>query len=78
MYQYLTSMTPVLTDVYALSGCDTTSYPYDEGNFTALNTMVTESYQGLATRGGVGTTHTEFVNAATLFLHHTVSHQKDS
>ena len=76
MNQYLSSIPPMLTGMYALSGCDTTSYPYDEGNLIALNTMVSGKYQGLATIGGVGTTHTKLVNAALLFLHHKVSHQE--
>ena len=31
--------------MHALSGCDTTSYPYGKGNVTALNTMVSGIYQ---------------------------------
>ena len=30
------------------SGLDTTSYPYSKGKLTALNTMASENYQGLA------------------------------
>ena len=52
--------------MHALSGCDKTSYPYDEGNVTALNTMVSGIYQCLAIIGGIDTTHTELMNAAML------------
>ena len=31
--------------VQAISGCDTTSYPYGKGNVTALNIMVSRIYQ---------------------------------
>ena len=31
--------------MHALSGCDTTSYPYGKGNVTPLNTMVSGFYQ---------------------------------
>ena len=35
-----------------------------KGKIIALNTMVSENYQGLATICDVGTTHTELMNAA--------------
>ena len=50
--------------MHALSGCDTTSYPYDKGNVTALNNMVSGIYQCLAIIGDNDTTHTELMNAA--------------
>ena len=50
--------------MHVLSGCDTTSYPYNEGNATALNTMLSRIYQCLAIIGDVDTTHTELMNAA--------------
>ena len=56
-----------LLRMHALSCCHTSSYPYDRGNVNALNTKVSESYQGLATIGDVGTTHTEFINAVITF-----------
>ena len=48
-----------LPGMHALSGCDTTSYPHGKGKVTALNTMLSRNYQGLATVGKVGTTHQE-------------------
>ena len=45
--------------MHALSGCDTTSYPYSKGNVTALNAMVSRIYQC-----DIDTTHTELMNAA--------------
>ena len=50
--------------MHVLSGCDTTSCPYNEGNATALNTMLSRIYQCLAIIGDVDTTHTELMNAA--------------
>ena len=50
--------------MYSLSGCDTTSYPYDKGNVTSLSTMVSRNYQCLAIIGDVDTTHTGLMNAA--------------
>ena len=52
-----------LLSMHALSGCDTTSYPYGKGNVTALNTMVSGIYQCLAIIGDIDTTHTELMNA---------------
>ena len=49
---------------HALSGCDTTSYPYGKGNVTALNTMVSGIYQCLAVIGDIDTAHTELMNVA--------------
>ena len=48
--------------LHALSGCDTTPYPYSKGNVTALNTMVSRIYQCLAIIGDIDTTHTELMN----------------
>ena len=50
--------------MFALSGCDTTSYPYDKGNVTTLYTMVSGNYQCLAIIGDIDTTHTELMNEA--------------
>ena len=44
--------------MHALSGCDTTSFPYGKGKVTALNTIA------IATIGDDGTTHTELIHAA--------------
>ena len=37
-----------LPGMLTLSRCDTTSYPYDKGNVTALSIMIS-NYQGVAT-----------------------------
>ena len=50
--------------MHALSGCDTTSYPYGKGNVTALYTMVSRIYQCLAIIVNIDTTHTELMNVA--------------
>ena len=50
----------------ALSGCDTTSYTYDKGNVTALNTIVSGNYQCLAIIGDNATSRSELMNAAML------------
>ena len=57
-----------LLGMHALSGCDTTSYPYGKGKVTALNTMISGNYQGLATVGDVGTTQAELMTAAMSFF----------
>ena len=57
-----------LLGMHALSGCDTTSYPYNKGKGISLNYMVSGNYQGIAGIGDVGTTLTELVNAAMLFF----------
>ena len=54
----------LLLCVHALSGCDTTSYPYGKGNVDALNVMVSGIYQCLAIIGDIDTTHTELMNTA--------------
>ena len=56
--------------MHALSGCDTTSYPYGKGNVTALKTMVSRIYQCLAIIGDIDTTHTELMNAAIPLFHY--------
>ena len=50
--------------MHALSGCDTTSYPYGKGNVNTLNIMVSGIYKCLAIKGENDTTHTELMNAA--------------
>ena len=50
--------------MHVLSGCDTTSYPYGNGNVTALNTMVSRIYQCVAIIGDIDTTHTELMKTA--------------
>ena len=64
--------------MYALSGCDTTSYPYDKGNVSTLNTKVSKNYQCLAIIGDIDTTHTKLMNAAMPCLplsHHSQSRE---
>ena len=50
--------------MHVLSGCDTSYYPDDKGNVTALKSMVSGNYQCLAIIGDIDTTHTELMNAA--------------
>ena len=58
-----------LLGMHALSGYDTTSYPYGKGMVSLLNTiMVSGNYQGFATIDDVGTTHTELVNTVMLIF----------
>ena len=53
-----------LLSMHALSGCDTTSYPYGKGNLTALNTMLSGINQCLAIIDDIDSTHKELMNAA--------------
>lgn len=58
-----------LLGMHALSGCDTTSYPYGKGKITALNTLLAGDFLGLAdVLGEVGTTHAELMEAAKSFF----------
>ena len=58
-----------LLGMHALSGCDTTSYPYDKGKIRALNTLLAGDYPGLANvLGEVGITHAEMMEAAKPFF----------
>ncbi|MCG7883058.1 MAG: hypothetical protein JAY96_15870 [Candidatus Thiodiazotropha endolucinida] len=57
-----------LPAMHALSGCDTTSYPYGKGKVTALNTMTSGDYPGLAIIGDVGTTRPDLMTAAMPFF----------
>ena len=56
-----------LPGMLTLSHCDTTSYSYGKGNATALN-MISGNYLGVNTLSGVGTTHTELMNASMPFF----------
>ena len=47
-----------LLGMHALSGYDTSSFPWRKGRVSSLNTKVSGNYQCLATIDGVGTTHT--------------------
>ena len=58
-----------LLGIHALSGCDTTSYPYGKGKISALNTLLGGNFDGLAdVLGETGTTHTDLMEAAKPFF----------
>ena len=40
-----------LLGMHAISGCDTTSYPYAKGKFSALKTMFLTRFNKIATQG---------------------------
>ena len=55
--------------MHALSGCDTTSYPYGEGKISALNTLLSGDFPGLAdVLGEVGTPLASLMDGAKTFL----------
>ena len=58
-----------LLATHALTGCDTTSYLYGKGKVTALNTMISGNFQGLATVGEVSTTHQELLTDCSKAIH---------
>ncbi len=57
-----------LLGMYALSGCDTTSYPYGKGKIRALNTLLSEEFPGLADIGEVSMTKEDLLQAALPFF----------
>jgi len=58
-----------LLGVHALSGCDTVSYPYGKGKISALNTLLTGDFPGLAHElGEVEATHTDLMEAAQTYF----------
>lgn len=58
-----------LLGMHALSGCDATSYPYGKGKISALNTLISGDFPGLAhVFGEVGTTEMDLMDAATPFI----------
>ena len=58
-----------LLGMHALSGCDTTSYPFGKGKISALNTLLAGDFLGLAdVLGEVGSTHTALMEAAKPFF----------
>lgn len=57
-----------LPAVHAISGCDTTSYPYGKGKVTAVNNMLSGDFQGLTTLGNTGTSCRELMNVAVPFF----------
>ena len=55
--------------MHALSGCDTTSYPYGKGKIGALKTLLAGNFPGLAdVLGEVGTTEADLLEAAKPFF----------
>ena len=58
-----------LLGIHALSGCDTTSYPYGKGKIRALNTLLSGDFSGLAdVVGEVCMTQEDLFEAALPFL----------
>lgn len=58
-----------LLGMHALSGCDTTSYPYGKGKISALNTMLRGEFPGLAdVLGEVNATEVNLLEAAKPFF----------
>ena len=58
-----------LLGMHAISGCDTTSYPYAKGKFSALKTMLDGDFPGLDdVLGEVGATHDDLLKTATTFF----------
>ena len=58
-----------LLGMHALSGCDTTSYPYAKGKIGALNTFLAGDFPGLVDLlGEVGTARTDLMEAAKTFF----------
>ena len=59
-----------LLGVHALSGCDTTSYPYGKGKISALNTLNSGNFPGLAVvLGEEGATSNDLKEASMPFVH---------
>ena len=57
-----------LIGMHVISGCDTTSYPYGKGKFSALKTMLDGDFPGLDdVLGEVGATHDDLLKTATPF-----------
>ena len=58
-----------LLGVHALSGCDTVLYPYGKGKISALNTLLTGDFPGLAHElSEVEATHTDLMEAAQTYF----------
>ena len=58
-----------LLGMHALSGCDTTSYPYDKGKISARNTLLSGEFPGLAdVLGEVSTPLANLMDGAKPFL----------
>ena len=58
-----------LLGMHSISGCDTTSYIYAKGKFSALKTMLDGDFPGLDdVLGGVGATHEDLLITATTFF----------
>ena len=57
-----------LLGIHALCGCHTVSYPYGKGKISALNTLLTGNFPGLAhVIDEVETTHTDLMKATEPF-----------
>ena len=64
--------------MHALSGCDTSSYPYGKGKISALNTLLAQDFPGLAdVLGEVGTTQADLIEAAKPFTVSSASRDYD-
>ena len=58
-----------LLGMHAISGCDTTSYPYAKGKFSVLKTMLDGDIPGLDdVLGEFGATHDDLLKTATTFF----------
>ena len=58
-----------LLGMHAVSGCDTTSYPYGKGKVSALKTLLAGDFPGLAdVLGEVGTTQADLMEAVKPFF----------
>jgi hypothetical protein len=58
-----------LLGMHALTGCDTTSYPYGKGKTTALKTLLAGDFPGLANvLGEVGATSKDLMEAAKTYF----------
>ena len=58
-----------LLGMHALSGCDTTSHPYGKDKISALNTLLSGDFPGLAdVLGEVGTPLASLMDGAKPFL----------
>ena len=55
-----------LLGMHALSGCDTTSYPYSKGKISALKTLLADNFPDML--GEVGTTHANLTAATKPFF----------
>ena len=60
---------PATVRIHAISGCDTTPYPYPKGKFSALKTMSDGDFPGLDyVLGDGGATHGDLMKTASTFF----------